>query len=421
MRQQRGIVLASVTVVAAAALWTTVALIGRAHVEAAGINGGLEDVQRRAAMRSAVLVLASQIFDQRGVLRGGEQPEIEPQITLWESGPMATVCRFVALPEMGVLSAEAGRLDLNIASDESLEVLAPEAILLRSQGRIEDVRDLIPSLSSPVIEWTANNGGSKHLTVFAHEPNMQSSGDARINLATPWSEELATRILDRFGAEVVEILKEISEEDPIRTDGDLATLLLAYSVPAEDWVEAFDAFTTDDGAMRRGRVDLNTASAEVLAAVPGITQEQADAIVMKRVDIGDELRATPVWPFTEGLLPPEVAPVVMNHVTVGAWTWRATIACGEVPADDPEATLRGRMAAEVVIDVAGPRPRIASWRDITMRDAAVAWPETADSVEEESMPDEQEIREPVDSPADGSSDPPATEVPVEERLGRWLP
>jgi len=420
---RRGIVLASVTVVTATALWTTIAAIGRAQVEIADVHGGIEGVQRHAAMRSAVLVVASELVNQRDALRSGHYPTMDNQFTLWEVGDHSVVCRM--LPDAGgrPFRAEAGRLDLNLAPDASLEALAPQSVELKAAGRIEDVRDLLPLIDADLESWTGLGGGSERLTVHAHEPNMQTSGDARINLAMPWSDELAARIGDRFGEQAVDVLRQVAEDDPIETDGDLAALLLFFEVPPEDWIDPFDVFTTDEGDLRRGRIDINTASADVLSTIEGVTKAQAQAIVDRRVDLDDPLRATPVWPFIEGVLPVDIAPEVLNRVTVGAWTWRVALECGEIPTDDPDATLQGAVRASVIIDVAGPRPRIAGWRDVTMRKAALAWREPVAMDDVGGGGEERASTGRPSAPA-GQTPPAETtapEPPPESRLGRWLP
>jgi hypothetical protein len=280
------------------------------------------------------------------------------------------------------------------------------------------------------IEATDSGGICERLTVHAHEPNVQQSGDLRINLDVPWSEELAERIRSRFGDMVTDGLEGILVENPIESDADLMRLILSFDISPKDWVDALDAFSMEPVRYRRGRIDINAASAEVLASLSGVTSDQAAAIVQRRDGLDDELLATPAWPFIEGILPTEIAVDFLDRTTVGSWTWRLRLACGEVPGDALDTALQSGRVVDVIIDVAGEQPRIAMMRDITMRPQACAWPGRGDqlpAVEEETVepvPDEAlnvEAPEPADPNIASEADAVESIEPDDQRLGRWRP
>ncbi len=431
MRRRRGIVLAAVTVVVAASLWTTVALLARAGVETAGIDGGSESIQEEAAVHSAVLVLASELFSQRGGMRIGKMPSLDSQFVLWESGHHAMVARLLPVEGERRIVAEAGRVDLNHATPEQLAVVLdePDAVVAaRNSRRFDDVRDVLPLVDQDPIGATAAGGICERLTVHAHEPNVQQSGELRINLDIPWSEELADRIRERFDDKTARALEEILAEKPVETDADLVRLMLFFRVPPSDWPDALDAFSMEPVRYRHGRIDINAASAEVLATLPGVSPDQATAMTLRRDDLDDDLLATPAWPFIEGVLPVELAVDFLDRTTVGSWTWRLRVACGEVPSERPDAVMRDARLIDVVIDVAGEQPRIASLRDVTMRPQACAWPGkgeqpagSAGAVEvQREAPEEAE----ASTATTGETAPEANadeSTEAESRLGRWRP
>jgi hypothetical protein len=425
MRRRRGIVLAAVTVVVAASLWTTVALLARAGVETAGIDGGSEGIQEDAAVHSAVLVFASELFGQRDELRAGQDATLDDQVVLWDSGQRATVARLLPVEGERVLVAEAGRLDLNLATAEQLDHVLGQSesvIAHRTPHRIDDVRDVLMLLDQGPIEATGSGGLCERLTVHAHEPNVQQSGDLRINLDVPWSDDLAERIRSRFDDSVVEALEQIAADDPIESDADLMRIILSFEIPPEDWIDALDAFSMEPVRYRRGRIDINAASAEVLASLPGVTPEYAAAIVQRRGNLDAELLATPAWPFIEGLMPTDIAAEVLHHMTVGSWTWRLRIACGEVPSDAVESAIQDARVIDVIIDVAGEQPRIAMMRDVTMRPQACAWPERVEKPPSANETAEASPVATVDAESETVSETDVEESPEpDQRLGRWRP
>ena len=446
MNGRRGIVLAAVAVICAASLWLAVALMAQATVDMAGIDGGVDDVQRQSAMRSAMLVIASSLHDQRDEMRDGVIPTLESQFVLWEVGPTATVARLIEHPDGRLLLPEAACVDLNLATSEMLsevpgldEESAAAVVSRRSSTRIDEVRDLLEINVADGAALQGDTGLASRLTVHAHEPNLQSSGDLRINLSMPWSEELAGRIRERFGEGAVTVLKQVAEDDPMESDGDLVSLMMSYSVPPSGWTEPLDVLTTETGNFRRGRIDINTAGVAVLATLPGVTTEQAAAIVDRRDQLEEDVRLTATWPFTQEILPIELAPDVLPRMTVGSWTWRVRVACGELPTDTLDAALHRPLIFELIIDVAGEQPLLASVRDVTMESHALAWRPSLDEIEQNEpmvLPPEPTIPEeladdvlelPTEEQPDTGTvmednlEPEPTPPPDDPRLGRWHP
>jgi hypothetical protein len=180
----------------------------------------------------------------------------------------------------------------------------------------------------------------------------------------------------------------------------LVGLLSDQGVPPEDWRGLLDALTTTPDPFRLGLVDVNTAPAAVLASLPGLDADAAEAIVdaRERLDIADRL--SPVWLLDEGVVTDERFRECVDWLAVRCLQWRFTVRAsfeeedasfvGFDPGDAlpellPEADEFGvaigdgddgpagpTLEFEVVMDLADPTPRIAYLRERTAYDLAVA-------------------------------------------------
>jgi hypothetical protein len=232
-------------------------------------------------------------------------------------------------------------------------------------------------------------------TVNAVEPAIQGSGRRQINLNTPWSEELGRRVDERFGAGASQALERLFKQMAFDDESKIITPLIAYKVPMERWPDIIDALTTEDGGYHFGRVDINSASQAVLAALPGIEPEQAAEIVQMRDNLSADERATIVWPALKNILPIETYEDLAGKITTRSWTYRLRLAAGMASSDDPDGMLDDVLVYEMVIDLAAPRPRVAYWRDITlMQTTAIVAAASPRRVQEQSeSPEEPAARE----------------------------
>ena len=141
---------------------------------------------------------------------------------------------------------------------------------------------------------------------------------------------------------------------------------LAAGMPDADPGLAYDAVTRFEGGWRNGLLDINTASASALQGIDGIDAELAAAIVARREAIDDTRRFDRFWPVAEDLVDLADWGEVVDRITTRSTVWRATVAVGIVPADDPEAPLESPIVWELVIDLGAATPRLVEVRDVTM-------------------------------------------------------
>jgi type II secretory pathway component PulK len=205
-------------------------------------------------------------------------------------------------------------------------------------------------------------------TVWSYELNVASDGEQRINLNAP-------RNLGRAGLrrETVEFIELFRAEG--NTFGHPSELLeMEYQLKsqhgnrrAEEWIESgigpqdlpdlLDRLTTE-GPVLFGKVNVNTASAKVLAALPGIGEELAERIVQTRADVDPVAKETPAWLYTENIVSADTFKVIAPTLTARSYQFHVRCVaygwpCGQFRVID------------AVIDLARGSPRVLYQRDLT--------------------------------------------------------
>jgi len=492
-------VLAAVTIAALAA--ATVLFATDAQVSASAAS--LARTQSRSNAWSALQAVTAQLADQREDLLLGEPPAIDPDIDLYETDTgRLGVARLVAIgPDGELLVPEGGKLDVNHATAEMLTQLdaidsdlAERIVAARPFASVHDLlgiegidHDLLYGSVAPdgadagLVADEPTLALSDLLTVFSFDPNVQTGvgdsdearqarGRQRFNLDLPWTDRLGRALDERFEEGVGETVHELMDDGVVfASDADLIALLHnRFGLGPDNWREILDAIATSDDEFRPGRVDLLTASPEVLAAVPGFDRAIAAEIVAARDTLDDEERLTVCWPAMRGIVTPEEFILAVDHLTTRCMQWRVRIEAGTLAPEDMEvradefgvvtqglpgfdAPLRDRIVIEAVIDVGSMRPRIAELVELTSLDAASAIARTVPpETDEEPAPDDASavsdevlLAEPDDETAPGFGDldfgtdtgavvgesplaiePGSDESPddfslVDRRIGRW--
>ena len=131
-----------------------------------------------------------------------------------------------------------------------------------------------------------NSGLLEYLTVFSREPNVTTSGSARLNVTqlpsspAPPSPALTTLLTNTFDASRA---REI--EQKLRTAGRMTSVLQFYirsGMTESEFGKISGSITAKSGAFVIGLVNVNTASATVLACIPGIDADKASQLVAAR-------------------------------------------------------------------------------------------------------------------------------------------
>ena len=204
-------------------------------------------------------------------------------------------------------------------------------------------------------------------TVWSYEPNVDSQGKTRTNLRAGIPPAgVVTEQVDEFleclradgnsladPSELLEAKHKLKRAFAKHKAGDV----VESGVKAADLPGVMDKLTTK-GPIVAGLVNVNTAGADVLAALPGVGTELAERIVASRQQVDPAVTGTVAWLYTESVVPAdkfkEIAPLLTArsyqfHVHCVAYGWP----CGQF------------RVIEAVIDTARGAPRIIYQRDLT--------------------------------------------------------
>jgi DNA uptake protein ComE-like DNA-binding protein len=415
--RRRGTILVAVLVVVtiSALAGTTAMYYGEAA--AAGAQVSLKRTRSRAMAWSGVQAVMAELEVQRENLLNGEAPLVTTQWQMFEKGSKRGIVRLVALEkdESGLerwVVSENAKLDLNLATAEMLAKLGPlsedkcaAVVSVRDKGFCS-VEELVrvAGLGEVMSEGGGTNGTegvngadedrlSSLVTVLSFDPNIQAGidpggadarGKLRVNLNTPWSEDLANAIRQRFGADAVNSAKELFDAgESFKTMAELVGVMKKTGLPVSTWPSILDALTVSPDPFIPGRVDINRASAKVLAAIPGISVDAAEEMVRRRQGLDSAVKRSIVWPLSEGILKEEEFVKAVDWMTTRSMQWRVRVEVGVIEVDAREdgvgrgaRELEERMVMEAVIDVGSERPRVAYLRDVTLKEAAGVMAET---------------------------------------------
>jgi len=217
-----------------------------------------------------------------------------------------------------------------------------------------------------------------YVTTFSREPNTREDGSARVNLSgqstqtgdrqpPPEGQEkqveeggeqgmtLTDLLVEVFGdARGQEIVQALGAEA-----GNLGSALEFYlrsGISEEEFDEVDDALTTQEGDYVMGLVNVNTASRDVLACIPGIGEEYADELVSVRSGREAEELTTVAW-VTE-VLPEENAVLAGPYLTAKSYVFGADVVAVGLNG-------RGFRRDWLVLDTAGDGVTLVYRRDLT--------------------------------------------------------
>ena len=129
-------------------------------------------------------------------------------------------------------------------------------------------------------------------------------------------------------------------------------------VTVRDLPALLDGYTAGTQPVLQGLVNVSTAPAEVLAALPGMGADLAAQVIARRADLAPEQAATTAWLVTEGILSPEQFKLAAPQLTTRSNQFRLRVVgygwpCGQY------------RVIETVVDLARGNPRTVYQRDLT--------------------------------------------------------
>ena len=180
-----------------------------------------------------------------------------------------------------------------------------------------------------------DRGVLAYVTVHSKQPNTRTNGDAKINIATVDAQGLA-RLMTEVGISaerVPQVLQRFSTSAPPggtnqpppfgnNTNGSVLQFYVRSGLTAEEFHLIENDVTTSTNALLEGLVNVNTATATVLACLPGLDAEKADALIATRS--GTDTQHSIAW--LKDALEAQVAEQVGPFITGRSYVHTADIA-----------------------------------------------------------------------------------------------
>lgn len=376
---RRGIVLIAVLLVTVAMAASLTAMLSGVRGQSDAVFAIAKRHEQRLAARSAAYAIAAEIGSSRDSVLAGELPEIASSASVIRlegaDGWGWTIAENEGEP---VIEALAGRIDANAASDEVVKsLLADDADKLLEARPVRMPGSLRAVLQSGAVEKKAEPDRLVQLTLFSIDPQVRSGvggpagsrGSPRVGVE---SGEPTPSGLSNEGAALFAGISDGSFRPS--SLGHVLREAEARGIPEEDWDLLVDAVYVDDAQPKRGLLDLNHASAEVLAALPGMDETLANAIVDRRESISIDDRAGLSWPVREGVIEMGVYADLVDMLTVRSMQIGVRF---RVEHEREELGVNEEFSAPVIVDdvpplefygivdLAGPSPRFMYLRDVT--------------------------------------------------------
>jgi hypothetical protein len=212
-----------------------------------------------------------------------------------------------------------------------------------------------------------DHGLLQYFTVAAYDPDRTLASRRRTNLNDP-EEPLPTLDLPPAFTNYVAALRtaklrlnHVAEalESTIQVkDAQGAEVSVPSGIGKEELPRLLDLFTTDGLGRQEGRINVNTASALVLATLPGVDLALAESIVSTRTGLPADRRGTIAWLYQEGLVDAALFRSLAPHLTARSAQFRFQVLGYGLPSG------RYRVLS-ATIDVGGAEPRIIALHDLT--------------------------------------------------------
>jgi hypothetical protein len=210
-------------------------------------------------------------------------------------------------------------------------------------------------------------GLAQYFTVVSYDPNRTAAGQPRANLNDPNASLAAAGLPPAFTnylaalrsakqklahpADALEAALQVKDDKGVDVQ-------IASGITKDELPLLLDLFSTEGAARHDGLVNVNTAGATVLAALPGMDEALAETIVSTRAGLPPERLASVAWLYQEGLVDADRFKTIAPSLTIRSSQFHFQVIGYGLPS--------GRYRVlDVVIDLAGAAPGILYLRDLT--------------------------------------------------------
>jgi DNA uptake protein ComE-like DNA-binding protein len=219
-----------------------------------------------------------------------------------------------------------------------------------NQNTLQTVANLDGGLNAGILEY---------VTVYSREPNTQIDGTPRINISARGQAGLRTVLQNALSADrATQILQQLGRN---ATFTSVLQFYISSGMTADEFAKVADALTVSADPYIQGLVNVNTASATVLACLPGIGVNNAQTLVTYRQTHPDQL-ATVGW--VAQALGNDGATQAGPYITAKSYQLTADVAAVGHHG-------RGYRRALFVFDTSGGTPHIIYRRDLNQMTRAL--------------------------------------------------
>ena len=198
-------------------------------------------------------------------------------------------------------------------------------------------------LDSGLLEFT---------TVSSSEPNS-NGGTNRVDVSVPSENAVSTFLQERFGQNrATQLLNQLGNQGSV---GSVLEFGLRTGMTADEYAQVEGDLTVTNATTLVGRINVNTASTEVLACVPGIGTDNAPTLVAARGS--SSVGGTSLYWIVD-VLGRDNAISAAPYLTSRGYQY--TVDAAAVGHRN-----RGYQRVRFLIDTSGDSPRIAARRDLT--------------------------------------------------------
>ena len=222
--------------------------------------------------------------------------------------------------------------------------------------------------SPPDNQDSALAGGlHRYFTLHSRDWNVSSDNQRRVNLNDPEKNLNETELDD----ELIEFIQaKRSANEPIMSLADLVGASITVTeegninkvynsgVTLENLHELISFYTLNPDEFLPGKVNINTAPANILAQIPGIDENLATTIASTRTSINPEQSRSIAWLIESGTMSIDQFKQLERYLTARSFQFHVQVVGYGLPS--------GRFRRlEAMIDLIGGSPRIIYLRDLT--------------------------------------------------------
>jgi len=203
-----------------------------------------------------------------------------------------------------------------------------------------------------------DRGLRDYLTVYSREPNLSSSGEARINVNDVGARGLSGLLRGVVGEDrYFQLMDRVRGGRPFRN---ILDFRIRTGLTASEFGQIADRLTTTRERTLTGLINVNTAPREVLLCLPGLEESDVDALMTKRSAPDTDL-TTIAW--VADVLSPEKARLVGDVITTRSFQFSADIL-------GVSGSGRAFRRYRAVVDARTSPPRVLYWEEVTH----LGWP-----------------------------------------------